>query len=45
MALLLRIEIRPMQLILLPAGEIGTTITLIWNVPDPDGAGPCHCCN
>jgi CRISPR/Cas system CSM-associated protein Csm4 (group 5 of RAMP superfamily) len=23
------------------AGEIGTTITLIWNVPDPDGAGPC----
>jgi hypothetical protein len=23
------------------AGEIGTTITLTWNVPDPDGAGPC----
>jgi hypothetical protein len=23
------------------AGEIGTTITLIWNAPDPDGAGPC----
>src|SRR6185436_1550110 len=22
-------------------GEIGTTITLTWNVPDPDGAGPC----
>jgi hypothetical protein len=21
--------------------EIGTTITLTWNVPDPDGAGPC----
>jgi hypothetical protein len=19
----------------------GTTITLTWNVPDPDGAGPC----
>jgi hypothetical protein len=23
------------------ASEIGTTITLTWNVPDPDGAGPC----
>src|SRR4029078_2487442 len=23
------------------AGEIGSTITLTWNVPDPDGAGPC----
>jgi hypothetical protein len=23
------------------SGEIGTTITLTWNVPDPDGAGPC----
>jgi CRISPR/Cas system CSM-associated protein Csm4 (group 5 of RAMP superfamily) len=23
------------------AGEVGTTITLTWNVPDPDGAGPC----
>src|SRR4029453_1629815 len=23
------------------AGEIGTTITLTWNVPDPDGTGPC----
>jgi CRISPR/Cas system CSM-associated protein Csm4 (group 5 of RAMP superfamily) len=23
------------------AGEIGTTIILTWNVPDPDGAGPC----
>src|SRR5678816_4661075 len=23
------------------AGEVGSTITLIWNVPDPDGAGPC----
>jgi hypothetical protein len=24
------------------AGEIGTTITLTWNIPDPDGAGgPC----
>jgi hypothetical protein len=23
------------------AGEIGTTITLTWNVPDPDGIGPC----
>jgi hypothetical protein len=23
------------------AGEIGTTITLTWNAPDPDGAGPC----
>ena len=22
-------------------GEIGTIITLTWNVPDPDGAGPC----
>src|SRR5678810_790227 len=22
-------------------GEIGSTVTLIWNVPDPDGAGPC----
>jgi hypothetical protein len=22
-------------------GEIGTTITLSWNAPDPDGAGPC----
>src|SRR6185436_17418052 len=22
-------------------GEIGTTITLTWNAPDPDGAGPC----
>jgi hypothetical protein len=21
--------------------EIGTTITLTWNVPDPDGTGPC----
>src|SRR4029078_11675081 len=21
--------------------EIGTTITLTWNIPDPDGAGPC----
>jgi hypothetical protein len=21
------------------AGEIGTTITLTWNAPDPDGAG------
>jgi hypothetical protein len=21
--------------------EIGTTVTLTWNVPDPDGAGPC----
>jgi hypothetical protein len=25
-----------------PAGsETGNTITLIWNVPDPDGSGPC----
>jgi CRISPR/Cas system CSM-associated protein Csm4 (group 5 of RAMP superfamily) len=24
-----------------PVSEIGTTITLTWNVPDPDGAGPC----
>jgi hypothetical protein len=24
-----------------PLSEIGTTITLTWNVPDPDGAGPC----
>jgi hypothetical protein len=23
------------------SSEIGTTITLTWNVPDPDGAGPC----
>src|SRR6185503_14855006 len=23
------------------AGEVGNTITLTWNVPDPDGAGPC----
>jgi len=23
------------------ASEIGTTITLTWNVPDPDGTGPC----
>src|SRR4029079_8560200 len=23
------------------AGEVGSTVTLIWNVPDPDGAGPC----
>jgi hypothetical protein len=23
------------------AGEIGTTISLTWNVPDPDGTGPC----
>jgi hypothetical protein len=23
------------------ASEIGTTVTLTWNVPDPDGAGPC----
>src|SRR4030095_5629308 len=23
------------------SGEIGTTITLTWNAPDPDGAGPC----
>jgi hypothetical protein len=38
---LLRIEILRMQLILLLHGEIGTTITLTWNVPDPDGAGPC----
>src|SRR5215208_7730202 len=22
--------------------EIGTTITLTWNVPDPDGTGPCN---
>jgi hypothetical protein len=22
-------------------GEMGTLVTLIWNVPDPDGAGPC----
>jgi hypothetical protein len=21
--------------------EIGTIVTLTWNVPDPDGAGPC----
>jgi hypothetical protein len=21
--------------------EIGTTVTLTWNLPDPDGAGPC----
>jgi hypothetical protein len=21
--------------------EVGTTVTLTWNVPDPDGAGPC----
>jgi hypothetical protein len=21
--------------------EIGSTVTLIWNIPDPDGAGPC----
>jgi hypothetical protein len=21
--------------------EIGTTVTLTWNVPDPDGTGPC----
>jgi hypothetical protein len=26
-------------------GEIGTTITLTWNVPDPDGTGPCTACN
>src|SRR5258706_12918402 len=23
------------------ASEIGTTITLTWNAPDPDGTGPC----
>jgi hypothetical protein len=23
------------------AGEIGTTISLTWNIPDPDGTGPC----
>jgi hypothetical protein len=22
--------------------EIGTTVTLTWNVPDPDGTGPCN---
>jgi hypothetical protein len=21
--------------------EVGTTVTLTWNIPDPDGAGPC----
>jgi hypothetical protein len=37
---LIQTEILLMQLILL-LREIGTTITLTWNVPDPDGAGPC----
>src|SRR5688572_28487187 len=23
------------------ASEIGTTVTLTWNAPDPDGTGPC----
>src|SRR5436190_8733102 len=23
------------------SAEIGTTVTLTWNVPDPDGTGPC----
>src|SRR6185369_11027319 len=28
--------------IYVPSGsEIGATITLTWNVPDPDGSGPC----
>ena len=28
--------------IYIPApGEVGTTVTLTWIVPDPDGAGPC----
>jgi hypothetical protein len=22
-------------------GEVGTTVVLSWNVPDPDGTGPC----
>jgi hypothetical protein len=22
--------------------EIGTTVILTWNVPDPDGTGPCN---
>jgi hypothetical protein len=38
---LIQTGLLPMQLILLPAAEIGTTITLTWNAPDPDGAGPC----
>jgi hypothetical protein len=27
------------------AGEVGTTITLTWNVPDPDGSRSLYCCN
>jgi hypothetical protein len=36
--LLLRIENTANATIVPAVGEIGTTITLTWNIPDPDGA-------
>jgi hypothetical protein len=38
---LLRIEMLLMQLILLLQEKLEQQLTLTWNVPDPDGAGPC----
>jgi hypothetical protein len=38
---LLRIEILLMQLILLQSEKLEQQLLLSWNVPDPDGAGPC----
>jgi hypothetical protein len=38
---LLRIEILLMQLILLLSEKLEQQLLLTWNVPDPDGAGPC----
>jgi hypothetical protein len=41
LAHLLRIEILRMQLILLRSQKLEQQLLLTWNVPDPDGAGPC----
>jgi hypothetical protein len=39
--LLIQGEILPTLCITPSLSEIGTTITLTWIVPDPDGGGPC----